>query len=445
MSADLLAEFGSNSRLTQNKVPLKQHQQLSNSNSPDLSNPEHATPAHESNHILVDASSPGSSGMIQNLWHREEETRSEVLFDVATQPYHANDDNEDWGEFESPQTGTNRNRPSEVAVFEGPSLIHLSAVEDNTQSGPTKATNPMQYLTTNEIGLWADTRGVGQATRGKDAAESLEHSAQKGTAPFSKESIDDWTSFVDPVNENQDQIGQRAVDGTLPKNVHRGIYAQPHAEKSRNKIPGSQIRPVNIPPPSVLLQLFTQILNKFHEEAARTKGDTGGSRYPADLALRLAYTLKAAARVLAGRTLRWKRDSILGQSLKMGPARSGKAGGMKLRPITRSEGLKEEQEAVGVTEAWRQHATLFNSVMVLSGGRPFPVVPDKTKVATANSDQGALMAPHVCALCGLKRDERLPRVDENVEDSFGEWWIDHWGHTDCKRFWEESSWYLHQR
>jgi len=35
----------------------------------------------------------------------------------------------------------------------------------------------------------------------------------------------------------------------------------------------------------------------------------------------------------------------------------------------------------------------------------------------------------------LKRDERVARVEFGVEDSFGEWWVEHWGHRTCRNFW----------
>jgi hypothetical protein len=131
--------------------------------------------------------------------------------------------------------------------------------------------------------------------------------------------------------------------------------------------------------------------------------------------------------------------------MKIGPAHSGKSSGMKLSSVSKGESIKEEQEAVGVLEAWRHHTSAFNSIIQLSGERPVPVITDKIRVIAASAAQGALKASHACALCGLKRDERLPKLDDDAQDSFGDWWIEHWGHTDCKWFWEENSSKLHQR
>jgi hypothetical protein len=131
--------------------------------------------------------------------------------------------------------------------------------------------------------------------------------------------------------------------------------------------------------------------------------------------------------------------------MKIGPARAGKSGGMKLNTVNKNEDIKEQQEAVDVIAMWRERAALFNSVIQASGRRPVQIVSENTRVMTATAAQGAIKASHACALCGLKRDERLPKFDEGVEDSFGEWWTDHWGHTDCRLFWENNMGMLRQR
>lgn len=131
--------------------------------------------------------------------------------------------------------------------------------------------------------------------------------------------------------------------------------------------------------------------------------------------------------------------------MKIGPAQSGKSSGMKLSSVSRAESIKEEQEAVGLIEAWRHHASAFNSILQSCGERPVPIISDKIRIGSATAEQGALKASHACALCGLKRDERLPKVDDDAQDSFGDWWFEHWGHTDCKWFWEEHSDKLHRR
>lgn len=135
--------------------------------------------------------------------------------------------------------------------------------------------------------------------------------------------------------------------------------------------------------------------------------------------------------------------------MRIGPARAGgKAGGMKLNAVNKRETVKEEQVSRDVLALWRERAALFNSILQAAGQRPVPSVPDVTalKVITARPEQGAIKASHACALCALRRDERVSRVDEPaVLDSFGEWWTEHWGHTECRWFWERNRVLLGQR
>jgi hypothetical protein len=118
---------------------------------------------------------------------------------------------------------------------------------------------------------------------------------------------------------------------------------------------------------------------------------------------------------------------------------------MKLSTVNKNESIKEQQEAVDVLTMWRDQAALFNSVIQASGRQPIHAIAENARVVTATAAQGAIKAPHACALCGLKRDERLPKIDENVQDSFGEWWVEHWGHSECKGFWEKNMGLLAQR
>jgi hypothetical protein len=59
------------------------------------------------------------------------------------------------------------------------------------------------------------------------------------------------------------------------------------------------------------------------------------------------------------------------------------------------------------------------------------------RVSVVGEADGGIKATKPCVLCGLKRDERVEKVDGVVEDSFGEWWSEHWGHVACRNFWRE--------
>ena len=66
-------------------------------------------------------------------------------------------------------------------------------------------------------------------------------------------------------------------------------------------------------------------------------------------------------------------------------------------------------------------------------------------VRTIKEADGGITAAKACALCGLKREERVDKVDVEVFDGFGEWWMEHWGHKECRAFWYQHEKYLQQR
>ncbi|KAL1971088.1 hypothetical protein VTN77DRAFT_39 [Rasamsonia byssochlamydoides] len=452
MSADLLAEFGTGvTSSTAEERPNRSQQQHTSANSPfpDLESFGPVVSTNQS-YNLNDRGSKASGvtegSLNENLWRRDDQG-AEVLFDASMEDAPPNGDDDDWGEFESadpvaenklldvevddPVSSTARNNAKPVNVSQTSALLDLLSLDDTaspTDKTLTVSAPPSQQPPqTSSTSFFSDPILQQQNTLAQSSEEQLD---------------DDWGDFVDgPEESHQATPGQAETGKANPPSLTRPDQIRHTAEptnKARNQSSQPDVRPTNIPPPSVLLQLFPSVLEEFREKGTKARRDP-------DLASHLASTLKVAARIIAGRALRWKRDTILSQSTKIGPARSGKAGGMKLSSVSKSESVKEEQEAVGVLEAWRRHAAFFNSVILSSGGRPVPVITDKTRIETAGPSQGALKASHACALCGLKRDERLPKIDENVEDSFGEWWVEHWGHTDCKRFWDENSKRLRQR
>ena len=211
--------------------------------------------------------------------------------------------------------------------------------------------------------------------------------------------------------------------------------------------------PSNIPPPSILLPLLTTIFASPATELkifqSRQSLDQPGilSQLGA-----LLSTIRAAARLLAGRKLRWKRDKLLSQSMKIGPAHSGNAGGMKLAGVDKAESRREDQEAAEVLQVWKQQAGPLRSIVAALNGRlpehervKIPEIGDNMPIRQGKPGEGMVTAPKCCFLCGIKRDERVAKVDVDVEDSFGEWWVEHWGHVDCVCFWEKHKDLLEQR
>ena len=212
--------------------------------------------------------------------------------------------------------------------------------------------------------------------------------------------------------------------------------------------------PTNIPPPSILLPL-TAIL--FHSLPAEIKGlvaalkssgadlNSFGSNELAEITSRISF-LRASARIIAGRKLRWKRDTLLAQSMKIGQAQAGNIGGMKLTGVDRMESRREDQEAAEAVRIWKQEiGSLRSAIRMVNSkltalhlpGLATPEIADNMPIRTGKASDDARTAPKCCFLCGLKREERVEKVDVDVFDNFGEWWADHWGHTDCKAFWLE--------
>lgn len=438
MSADLLAEFGTG--VTSSSRPSNDK---NNNNTRSSQQQQHAKSAF-----------PGVAG--GGLWRRDDQG-TEVLFDASTEDVPSGDTgdgDDDWGDFESADPVADKKLIDvEEADDPNPKIIP-SASTGSSSSKPIVNTSQTSALL-DLLSLDDTPSSINETPAATSAPPSQAPAQTSSTASFRDPILqqqnasakssedqfdDDWGDFVDGFEESRpaapgpaETVKTNPPSLTRPSQVRHNVES---ASKPNSQSPKPDVRPTNIPPPSILLQLFPSVLEEFRERGNKAKRDPGSTA--SDFAPHLASTLKVAARIIAGRTLRWKRDTILSQSTKIGPARSGKAGGMKLSSVSKSESVKEEQEAVGVIEAWRRHASFFNSAILSSGGRPVPVVTDKIRIETAGPNQGALTAPHACALCGLKRDERLPKIDENVEDSFGEWWTEHWGHTDCKRFWDEN-------
>ena len=212
--------------------------------------------------------------------------------------------------------------------------------------------------------------------------------------------------------------------------------------------------PSNIPPPSILLPVIATVLASLATELKAVISNQPLDKPSTISQLRaLLSTIRAAARILAGRKLRWKRDKLLSQSMKIGPAHSGKAGGMKLAGVDKAESRREDQEAAEVQQVWKQQAgPLRSTIASLNGVLPdeterfkIPEIADNMPIRQGKPSEGMVTAPKCCFLCGIKRDERVMKVDFDVEDSFGEWWVEHWGHVDCVAFWENHKDLLRQR
>ncbi|KKA31182.1 hypothetical protein TD95_004470 [Thielaviopsis punctulata] len=228
------------------------------------------------------------------------------------------------------------------------------------------------------------------------------------------------------------------------------------ANKSIDKNQDKSSPPTNIPPPSVLMSILPdlfELANKvlfkpLSSQSAAVKKEV--MQDERTVAFLRGYLLIAAtaARIVAGRKLRWHRDKFLSQSMSISAAGSK---GMKLAGVDKSQTIREDREAADVVASWKTHVGRLRSGLAAANAsssmkdqEPLkaPEISESMMIKTAKM---VPTAPKACVLCGLKREERVAKVDFEVEDSFGEWWIEYWGHRTCKNFWKEHEKTLRSR
>ena len=108
---------------------------------------------------------------------------------------------------------------------------------------------------------------------------------------------------------------------------------------------------------------------------------------------------------------------------------------MKLTGVDKSEAAKEDREVLDAVRQWRSVVGKLRSAVSGANIKATTKLPPIPKIT-----EGGIVAPHACALCGLRREERVSKVDEGVDDSFGEWWVQGMNmHLLCKNFWDSHS------
>ncbi|KAK1462616.1 hypothetical protein CMEL01_13727 [Colletotrichum melonis] len=224
-----------------------------------------------------------------------------------------------------------------------------------------------------------------------------------------------------------------------------------------SEIPDDAPPPINIPPPSVILSIFPQLLDLANSSLFKPTSQLAAPirkrilEDPSTVIFLRGYLLLAtvAARVIAGRKLRWHRDKFLSQGMAISAAG---AKGMKLAGVDKAQSAREDREAADVVGVWREHVGRLRSAVAAANStagaknpRDQLRVPELNETIPVSTAKVVPTAPKPCVICGLKRDERVSKVDHEVEDSFGEWWVEHWGHRACKNFWVEHEKQLRQR
>ena len=258
---------------------------------------------------------------------------------------------------------------------------------------------------------------------------------------------DDWGDFEDlPSEKPVRQVAKR------PTGIAADAWAWDSADQVTESASAQEEAPppTNIPPPSTLLALFPPIFDLPQSALFKPVANQPFSLKnriisdPSAIEFLRAYLLIAtvAARIVAGRKLRWKRDTLLSQAMKIGQAAAGGKGGMKLAGVDKAETTREDRETAEVVRVWKEQLGRLRSAVAVANSSMHDVsrhlsIPDVSEAMHIKIQERALNAPRQCLICGLKREERVNKVDVDVEDSFGEWWVDHWGHRACRNFWLE--------
>ena len=245
-----------------------------------------------------------------------------------------------------------------------------------------------------------------------------------------------------------------------PVDAKTGADADVDANAATDALP-----PTNVPPPSVLLSIFPELFETANRKLYQPVSGQSFSikkrilSDPKTVEFLRGYLALATvlARIVAGRRLRWHRDKFLSQKMSISAAGSK---GMKLATVDKAQTAREDREATDVVATWNEQVGRLRSAVAAAntslqdggGGatttavtQPHLRIPEVRETAQVQTAKAVPTAPKACLICGLKRDERLVKVDHEVEDSFGEWWVDHWGHTACRRFWLQHEEVLRQR
>lgn len=454
MSSDLLKEFGSPEVDPWHGVASQNTAKNAFAGEDEFGDFE--SPKNEDNVTLRPGPSPHSNNIknsVGSVWtgmqkaSADEGHSQSYNHPSTTEVQDAPGDDDDWGDFSQ----TSVMFDADVEAIREKKEVNRTAVD---QRRPKVSTNILLHPT-------AMTKAPTPASSIPTTTTAIGSQGSQGIRKARYESNDDSernskatkaTSLEQPTIDDEQWVDFDAAESATPRSKLS------NAPSSRSFIASEASNlgppPSNIPPPSILLPIIRTVLGSLSTEL-KAITSTQPSDKPSTISHlhTLQSTIRATARILSGRKLRWKRDKHLAQSMKIGPAHSGKAGGMKLAGVDKAENLREDQEAAEVLQVWKQQAGPLRSMIATLNG----VLPEETErfkigeiaenmpIRQGKPSEGMVTAPRCCFLCGIKRDERVTKVDFDVQDSFGEWWVEHWGHVDCVAFWEKYKDLLRRR
>jgi hypothetical protein len=371
------------------------------------------------------------------------------------------DDDDDFGDFETVAPALSKPAhgpgpalapaPARQQAAPPPSMDLLS-LDDPPAPEPAPCRPKHAHKTSGPLSFGATTTAKSQGTSKVSKASTAANTRKPTKAAVATED-GEWAAWDDfessasgkkesgkpAQSQDTDSWEWTAADTTKP--------SQTPKQKTRDDQPP----PINVPPPSVLLSAFPTLFSTGNSLFKPVAGQSAPIKQrilsdPKAVDFLHGYILIAttAARIIAGRKHRWHRDKILAKSMSISAAGSK---GMKLAGVDKTQSVREDREAADVAAAWREHVGRLRSAVAAanSSGTTSLKVPEISENMPVSTAKFVPTAPKPCIICGLKREDRVAKVDFEVEDSFGEWWVDHWGHRACKNFWLEHEETLRQR
>jgi len=399
---------------------------------------------------------------------------ADVLFDAEDE----DNEEDDFGDYEGlselaiPARLSDASACSSFSEISPPSVLSRSQTLQ-FQKGHENSPDTQQHSVASLRGAGSTTTILGRAKKTITSRPSphlpspSEQSVQRGSttrSPSRQSSEDDepWPEFTEslPAATNKIKSTRKRLGSAMETKMQNPATADSISPDCGSALldlvtalPAKKIMlndtnvgSLNIPPPVVIIPLFSTIMNITKDRFFEPLGMRSSSSAVPMAVLRdirthdflKAYILISTVLgyVIAGRKHRWKRDKLLTQSMRIGPASSSGKSGMKLVGFDKCEDTREEKEVADIIIAWRaQSGKLRYAVSGAGISETVPELAEFLVVRSGTSAEGAMTSKQACALCGLRREERVRKVDVKVEDSFGEWWIEHWGHRACRNFW----------
>ena len=354
-----------------------------------------------------------------------------VLFDAEDDP------DDDFGDFEDADTGFAPAAPAQNSSNLVDLLGDMSVSQPQPPPRPSVTNQKATTSTSRKFPILASTKrssnsGFGTVTRAKQPSP-VPSSSSAAKQEDAWDTFDDWEASIPTKPQAKAPVKPRQ-----PRQTDASTPQPSLPTPAVDEVQPGELPPTNVPPPGVLLSIFPPLFEEaqnklFKPMAAQPLPMRNQLLAESGTILYLeAYLVLAsvAARIIAGRKLRWKRDAHLSQGMRIGPASSRATSGMKLTGIDKSENIKEEREVADVVRVWKDQVGRLRHVVAaanqIKAGTLGAVtdLQETMPVRTLKQSEGGIPAPKPCMLCGLKREERVGSADQGVQDSFGEWWVE---------------------